>query len=442
MWFGNYGYDMNVRLRFYFVIFSVSFNSCLCAPPVPKGVTLRLKNTSQDTLYVDTTDGRLGMQVQRSVASGYVSFDETPRCACLGCDKGCGTCDCPEAKKPLIQRVPPDSSFDRNWAGVVQIQSPTVCGSANRTCLTPENAPYNETFNLRLCYALIATLDGTSTDGGAVEGVLSTDVSCVDKTFKIEDGVAEIGPQRGATCVTKADCKDSKELCLDGQCTASCPANTFPSEAHASIGVGIDDQGFFTVVRDAGVITYTGTGVVSSVNYNASSMKMVLSRTGTSNETLTGTIYLDVPRVSDLGPLDVAQKVSIKLVDRSPTKQPTSNVGFVLRDGNGKLIVAIDAALTTPNLVAADLAPFTVAFDTPPMGCRVTGCGRELFSKTRFSDGIKSVELQPGGAGNLVSINGTYRALNIFSAEYDASSSCDIKVIRPYLIWRDKPPTG
>jgi hypothetical protein len=431
-------------MRILLAIISLSIGGCLCTPSTPKAVTLRLKNTSRDTLFVDTTAGDLGMRVQRSAGGGWVTFDETPRCACLACDMVCsGTSSCPEPTTRLVQRVPPGSSFDRQWAGVVQLQSTAGCGGFGGTmCLAPENAPYNETFNLHLCYALSATLTGASTDGGAVEGVLPSDVGCVDRTFHIDDGVAEVGPQRGADCVTTADCKGMGELCFSGACTASCPANTFPSEAESSVRIGIDDRGFFTVTQDGSKITYTGTGTVGSATYNTSSLRVFLTRQGSSGETLTGTIDLDVPRASYLGPLASGQKVQVRIIDNSPPSRPTSNAAFTRRDEQGSLLIAADSALGTPNLAAADLAPFTVTVSSALVGCRMTGCGKELFSKVSFSDGTKTVELEPGGDANLVNTGGTYRAVNVFGAEYTSSSPCEPKVIRPYILWRDKAPGG
>ena len=70
-------------------------------------VTLRLNNTSNDTLFVDDSDLRLGMDVQRNIAGTYLSFVEAPACDCQSCDNACNgpTCDCPDPS-PTVQRVP------------------------------------------------------------------------------------------------------------------------------------------------------------------------------------------------------------------------------------------------------------------------------------------------------------------------------------------------
>ncbi len=439
---------MKVRMRTAGVLIfaSAMLGGCMCTPSTPKSVTLRLKNTSRDTLFVDTTDGRLGMVVQRSVGGAWSSFVETPRCACQSCDAICtaGTCSCPEPTTTFIQRVPPDSTFERTWAGVVQTNSVTSCGGfgTETACLQAENAPYNETFNLHLCYALTATLNGVSTDGGAVEGALPTDVGCVDREFRIDDGVAEIGPQRGADCVTDADCKGMGEMCFSGACTASCPANTFPSEAESSVRIAIDDRGFFTTMRDGAKTLYVGSGSVGSATYNTSSLRIFFTRTGMAGETLTATVDLDVPRASQLGPLAVGQRVQVRIVDSSPTARPTSNVGLVIRDETGALLIVADSGLTTPNLAASDLMPFTVTFSGAAVGCRMTACGKEIFKTISFSDGTKTVKLEPGQMENIVNASGTFRAVNVFGGEYGAASPCEPKLIRPYILWRDKPPGG
>ena len=115
--------------------------------------------------------------------------------------------------------------------------------------------------------------------------------------------MVEIGPQRGADCVTAADCKGTGELCFSGACTASCPANTFPAEAESSLRIGVDDCGFFTATTEGTKTTYVGSGTVGSAAYNTSSLRIYLTRTGSVGETLTGTIDFDVPRASQLGPL-------------------------------------------------------------------------------------------------------------------------------------------
>ncbi len=436
---------MKVRMRLAFVIFSLTIGGCVCTPSSPKTMTLRLKNTSRDTLFVDTTVGQLGMVVQRNVSGEWLTFTESPRCSCLTCDAVCGGCTCAEPEKLLVQRVPPDSTFERQWAGVVQLESTRGCGGfGNATpCLAPENAPYNELFNLHLCYALTATItSGPNFDGGVEEGSLPTDRSCVDRTFRIDDGIAEIGPMRGADCVTTADCKGDGERCFSGACTAGCPANTFPSEAESSVRIAIDDRGFFTATTMGSKTTYVGTGTVGSASYNASSLRIFLTRQGTAGETLTGTIDLDVPKSSHLGPLASGQKVNVRVIDASPTSRPASNTGLVLRDETGSVLLIADSGLDGANLTVADLAPFSVNFGGAPVGCRMTGCGKEMFHEAGFSDGTKTVDLGPGQSANIVNTAGTYRALNVFGAEYPATGSCETKVIRPYIIWRDKPPGG
>ncbi|MBL8955426.1 MAG: hypothetical protein JNK82_31920, partial [Myxococcaceae bacterium] len=425
---------MKVRMRFVLVIFSITIGGCLCTPSTPKAVTLRLKNTSRDTLFVDTTSGQLGMEVQRNVSGSWLTFAESPRCSCLTCDAVCGGCTCAEPERLLVQRVPPGSSFERSWAGVVQLESTRGCGGfgSSTACLAGENAPYNEAFNLHLCYALTATItSGPPTDGGVEEGTLPTDRSCVDRTFTIDDGVAEIGPQRGADCVTTADCKGDGEMCFSGACTASCPANTFPSEAESSLRVAVDDRGFFTTVQTGSKITYTGSGTVGSASYNASSLRIFLTRTGGGGETLTATLDLDVPKAMHLGPLSSGQKVTVKVIDNSTLARPASNTGFVIRDDTGALLVVADSGLGSPNLAAADLAPFTATFQGAPVGCRVTACGKQLFQEGTFGDGSKTVELGPGQSANLVNTAGTFRAVNVFGGDYGASGACETKTIRP-----------
>src|ERR1700690_863578 len=96
---------MSVRMRSCAVIFSIALSGCVCSPATPQSVTLRLKNTSTNALYVDQRDGRLRLVVPRNVGAQNLSFVETPTCACQACDMVCsGTCDCP-MPAPLVQRI-------------------------------------------------------------------------------------------------------------------------------------------------------------------------------------------------------------------------------------------------------------------------------------------------------------------------------------------------
>jgi hypothetical protein len=429
------------------VIFSIALSACVCSPSEPKSVTLRLKNTSASALFIDQSDGRLGMQVQRSVGGQWLSFVETPACACQACDMICGaggTCDCP-MPTPMVQKVESGTNAERTWSGLVQVSSAAGCGGFGGTsCLNPENAPYNETFNLHLCYALSADVP-PSLDGGAVEGMLPTDTTCVDKQFQIDDGLVEISPQRGADCVTSADCRGPGELCFSGACTASCPNNTYPQIGNNwDIGIGITDMGFFDSVTDVnGRTIFTGTGTISSAAYSGNSVRIHLTRTGSSGEALNGVIAFTVPP-NELGPLTAGAPVSVKSVQPSMTENP-DNAALIIRavDDGGTLLVAADSAQNGPLLSGDDVQPFTVAFNQDTVGCRSTDCGKLLFSTTTFTlSGGQQVNLEPGGQANLVSSAGTYRAVNVDAQRNGMDAMCDPADIRPYLIWQDKPPGG
>ncbi len=436
-------------MRLLAVTFSIVFCGCQCTPSSPMSVTLRLNNTSTDTLFVDDSDLRLGMDVQRIIGGTYLSFVEAPACDCQSCDNACSgaTCDCP-SPSPTVQRVPPAAIFERTWSGIVQDSATAQCGGfgvPGPMCLSPENAPYNETFNLHLCYALSAPGVGIAADGGTVGGTLpATGTTCADKEFRIEDGVAEISPVRGADCVSTTDCKGDGELCFSGACTASCPDNGFPTiGANWNVSLAVSDMGFFDIETDAtGRTVSTGTGTISSAEYNGDTIHIHLTRSGSSGEALTASVNLTVPP-GNLGPLTMGQGVSVKTIQ--PADPDTDdNAAVVIRDTSdaGVLLVAVDAAENGAQLTAADIAPFTVTLNSDTVGCLISDCGKVLFSSTTFAAGTKSVTLQPGASANVVVPTGTYNALNVYAARNDAAATCDLTDLRPYLLWQTQAPTG
>ena len=414
---------------------------CQCAPDAPKAVTLRLKNDSRSPVWIDNSANDLGLQIQRNVGGTWYSFVEAPRCACEACDQACSSssCDCPEAEKQ-VRRIDANTSAERSWSGVVQLTGSPPCAlGQGATCLSPENAPYNETFNIHLCYALQVPGVFANPDGGSSPGALPADATCVDKEFRIDDGVVEVGPARGADCITTADCKGKDELCFSGSCTSSCPDNDYPVlGANWALRIASpDDQGFFTTTMEGNAQVFTGTGTIASATYQGSTVTIRVSRKGSSNETLNGALYVTAPP-SQLGPLTSGTAVSIRLVDASSDGNP-ENRALVIRDGAGVLLFAADVSQEGQLLTNSDTAPFAVSFETAVVGCRLTGCGRQLFTATRFTGPTQSVLLEPGKTANTVTTDGTYRLLDVSSSTF-SGTNCSLSAQRPWLVWRDKAP--
>ena len=134
---------MKVRMRVAAVIFSFALAGCMCTPSAPKSVTLRLKNTSRSPVWVSQTNGSLGMEVQRGLSGGYHSFEESPACGCMACDVVCdGPCGCAPPIK-WVQNVQPGQSLQREWNGVVQIDTTAGCGGFGGTpCQQADNKPH------------------------------------------------------------------------------------------------------------------------------------------------------------------------------------------------------------------------------------------------------------------------------------------------------------
>lgn len=409
---------------------------CHCSPTDPSPVTLRLKNTSNAAIFVDDTNDKLGLTVQRSVSFTWYGFDEKPACACLSCDQICGgPCAC-DPSPGFVRKVMPGETFERTWSGVVQVESPSGCSTTG--CLTAQNAPIDETFNLQLCYQS-EILGVNLPDGGRLAAVYPRpDQTCVDKEFRVVDGVVEVGPRKGAGCTTQQDCVGIGELCLGGSCTASCPANGFPVlGAGWALRIESSDQGFFTSGSDGGTSVQSGTGEITSVVYNGGTMVVRLKRLGAAGELLTGAVHVTLPG-GEAAPLPQSAAVTVRVLEASTSTNP-ENRALVIRELDGGLLFAADHAQQGTVLKPSDTAPFTVSFNAPLVGCRFNDCGKQLFYKTRFSAGAVESSIDPGKSVLLTLPAGGYRALNVTSGTY-ATTSCKLFDIRPFAIWREKAP--
>lgn len=415
---------------------SVCAVGCRCSPPDPSAIKLRLKNTTPFPIFVDDTDDRLGLQVQRNVNGTLYGFDEKLKCACQSCDQICSAgCSCDAGSPSFVRKVMPGDQFERTWGGVVQVLQPSGCADS---CLRAENAPTDEPFNLQLCYQL-QILGVDPPDGGRVAAAYpKPDQTCVDKEFRIIDGVVEVGPRKGAACTSQLDCVGIGELCLSGSCTASCPANGFPVlGAGWALRLETSDQGFFTPVADAGMGSVTGTGEITSVVYNGGTMTVRLKRLGTAGETLTGAVYVTLP-MGYAAPLPQGGTVTVTFLDGSTSTNP-ENRAVTIRDTTGALLFAADSAQQGALLKAADTAPFAVSFMAGLVGCRLNECGKQLNFQTRFAASPAESLLDPGKTALLTVPQGGYRLLNVANGTY-ASTTCKLYDIRPYAIWREKAP--
>lgn len=415
----------------------VSALGCRCSPTDPSPVTLRLKNTTSAAIFVDDTDDKLGLGVQRNVGGTWFGFDEKLKCPCLSCDQVCsGNCVCDGGSPSFVRKVLPGDTFERTWNGVVQVQSPSGCADG---CLRPENGPLDETFNLQLCYQLqVQGVDPP--DGGRTAAVYpKPDQTCVDKEFRIIDGVVEVGPRKGTACMSQLDCTGVGELCLGGACTASCPANGFPTLGSGwALRIDSSDQGFFTAASDGGQSgVQTGTGEITSVVYNGGTMTIRLRRIGTSGEVLTAAVYVTLP-MGQAAPLPQNATVTVRLIDGSTNANP-ENRALVIREPAGALLFAADHAQQGTLLKAADTAPFRVSFAAPLVGCRFNECGKQLFFQTRFEAPPANSAMDPGKSVLVTIPQGAYRVLNVSSGSYGATT-CKLFDIRPFAIWREKAP--
>lgn len=415
-----------------------SVTGCRCSPADPQPVTLRIVNAGNDPLYVDATGGALGLTLKRDVGGTLYDFDDLA-CECRSCERACDpSCSCPAVGPDIVRRVMPGESAERTWDGVVQVAGSTRCGDG--TCLSQVNAPLDETFTVELCFSSQKPTGADFGDGGTALGTVpKVSLGCVTKQFQPKDGLVEIGPGRGAACVTNVECRGADELCLDGSCTSGCPANDYP-ELGSTWNLLIpppDNMGFFTQLPRAKGTALSGTGTLTSFLYSGTSLQLHLSRTDpVTSERLTGGVSLSLP--PGIGaPLVAGSDVSVLVVTDGRT-QPARAV--VVRDAaTNHVLLAADMNYNEPTLQPAELAPVSLSVGTRVLGCRQEGCGKLLYTPLVFSSDLKSLELEPGQSGDLALPEGLYRFLNVSSGAF-ASTDCDVTSLRPWVFWRQQAP--
>ncbi|MFT3835757.1 MAG: hypothetical protein QM723_02020 [Myxococcaceae bacterium] len=426
---------MRPLLSSIFIFLLVAGAGCHCSPSKPIPVTLRVNNSSTSPVYVNDTDGKLGLSVQRNVGGTWFSFLDTDTCSCLSCSNVCDqVCNCKDGGTPFVRAIGPSEVESRTWTGVVQVAGSTACNGMQLDCLDPENAPGDETFNLHFCFQ--TQVQGIDlSDGGRGMGTYSSQgETCEDKQFHPDDGVVEVGPFKGASCTSSAECRGGDQLCLNGSCTSGCPDNGIPMLG-ASWALRItppDNQGFFNMSTDAkGRPVLQGTGTITSVTYQGQTMVVSLTEAdgGTGN---TGKLYVQFPP-GFAAPLVQDTHVTVTVIDASSMDDP-ENLAVVIRDPQGNLLLAADAAEQGAILTAADTAPFTVQWKTDVVGCAMTACGKLLYVKADIvGPGMESL-IDPGSTADQVTASGTYRVLNVSSGTYQ-TTTCTLTDIRPYAVW-------
>jgi hypothetical protein len=426
---------MSVMRSFLIAVGLLTQLGCRCSPTDPQAVTLRIKNASRDTLFVADSDQRIGLTVQRQVGGEWFGFDDEP-CPCATCARECDrTCQCPDAGQAFARVIRPDGTAERLWSGVVKVAAQGACAS----CLLDENAPYDETFRLELCYVTRLECAAASADAGRVPCELPPKSSrtCVTQTFTPRQQVVEIGPRRGSSCTSSAECQGKDELCFAGSCTASCPSNGVPLRAPLSVAAP-SNQGFFNVLTDsdAGIRRLTGAGRISGVVFQGTTLSVSLERVDMMGERVRGQVQVELP--PGLGaPLAVDAGVSVEV--RQDTRQQ-GNAAVVIRDSANTLLFAADNALSRRLLLSADVAPFEVE-DTPtPFGCSQQTCGKALFFNTKLTAPGAVLELEAGKSASINTQVGTYRFVAASNAVYQAPNTCDVDSQRPFALWRERGP--
>lgn len=426
------------RLHFVFVL-GFCFTACRCGPDTATPVTFRIKNSLSTPIFVDQSDGRAGLVVQRGVFGEWHSFVEQPPCECMSCDLVCGGCECAVEPPPaMVMKIEPGGTFEREWSGVVLQDSNASCPDTliqGPPCLKSENAPLDEEFRVEFCYAPSSQGADDAEPGVTVPGSLPKDsILCVQEPFRIQDGLVELTPTRGAECSRHEDCTGSGELCFSGACTTACPATGYPT-----LGSGWEvripepqNMGFFTYSVVGEDERYTGTGKLTSVQYENNTMTLFLVEVLPNGANgAGGAVYVTLPPGAAV-PLTVGEILSVTVVDRSTDKNP-ENRGVVIRDQGGMLLLAAETGQKNRVLEDAEIAPVTVSRTAEIVGCQHGECGKNRFHTTRFSFGMEAVELEPGQSAEVVAAQNTWQVVNVWNSTYDGTW-CTFDQLMPYVI--------
>ncbi len=396
---------------------------------------MRVVNTTRLPIYVDGTQGRLGLGLKREVNGMQFAFDDLA-CECRYCSNACNSsCTCADAGPDQVVRIEAGGTAERTWDGVVQLSGFSNCSSEG--CLDQQNAPVNEPFTLELCFSPQRPTGVNFNDAGVGQGSLpKVTTTCTTRTFAPQDLEVEIGPPRGNACSMQSECKGENELCLDGACTTGCPANEFPivgAEWILTVATP-DNMGFFEMSARAEGNQYAGTGTLTSAVYQASTLLLSFSRPGPMpNELLTGRGQIKLPTGTG-APLMPGRQVTAVLVDDGDTSAPSR--AFLMKDAaTGDILFAADMGQGGRLLLPTDLGPFSVSDGQDPIGCSQNSCGRLLYFTLKFASGTQSVELQPGGTGELTIGSSKWKFLNVSSGAY-GSTGCPVKDLRPWAFWK------
>jgi hypothetical protein len=422
------------------LLLCLAVTGCQCGSEVAAPVTLRIRNDTSQAIFVDASRDTLGLRVQRRVGPQWFSFVEAPTCACLACEAICDGCACAPEPPPRVQKIPPGTTIERAWSGVVQVEKTASCRSPAgeiQGCLNPDVPPLDETFRLEFCYAAVVPGLGPTDGGVPVPGTIPEETRvCLHQEFMVADGLVEVRPLPPPPCTQETECA-APALCLEGICTTTCPAHGFPAVG-GSWQVRVlepEEQGvpgFFSRSSGAGGRQLlTGAGTLTSVRYSNGTMTLQLSRAAAPSGEHKATLALALPPQAAV-PLQVGEPLTVRVVDASTSSLP-DNRALTLRGEGGVLLLAADPGLLGAVLAAEDTAPFTVVPLSRTVGCEDTACGKRAFRRTEFRAGTTAVALDPGEGEEVVAASNTWHVLNISNSAY-RSTSCSLKSLMPYAL--------
>jgi hypothetical protein len=434
-------------------------SSCNCSTSgaaLPTPVTLKFTNSSSSPVFVDATDETWGLVItsQGSAPTNPPYFESLPvPCTCLSCElicqaTGCpgSVCSVPQPTSPLVEKLLPGDSVQRQWTGVYYKNSQSSCGAlvGGQACLQHTNDFPDDTFTARICYALSVT-DGQAFDAGVpFPGFLpSGDLVCAEKDFQPQSGEVDLTPPPAQLCDPDAGSSacPSGQLCFAGLCSSGCPANGFPVYGNGYyVNVSAPSGAFFLRTDAAANTTWSGTGTLTGVAYGGTTILYLTNAHG-----LTGSLDFVLPQLGTdccFEAFHPGETLQVLVKEAPPG---TGNRAIAIRDGSGQLLQVADMASPVV-LTATDTAPFTVQPLSTAEGCNsvATGC-RAIFAATTFTtlDG-PAPTLDPGALATVTTSGATFRVLNVENITYlatsTAGSACSTYApLVPYVILNTRP---
>lgn len=414
------------------MLLGFALSGCTCLAPDPTNITLVATNTLDWELFVPDDGDQSGFSVlyeEGSSSEGDLRVIESSGCACELCANACSTDSCVcEPKKARVRRIPVGGKVERLFKGRELQSTRADCGIGDLgpQCLLDESPLLSGSYQVEFCFAA-RTSSAPPADGGErFDATLATDaVTCIRKTFNYPSETrVELSPERPAPC-SAGSCPKG-QLCQRGVCSSSCLPHEVPS-----LGAGwstsasrVSNQGLLAKAGTSPA-RFTGRGTVGAVTYDASGLRLSLFREEGVGRA-TAQIAATWPPGFAAPTLEVGQQLDVLLIETDAELESTS--ALVLRNAEGRIVLALDSGLGGLQLQDADLAPMVVRGGQGAFACDASDlCGRRTYQLISIGGGGADARLEPGKSQRLVVDGAPYAVVAVASHadERGKKSDCD-----------------